>query len=34
MTAFRGRLTFPDRDRRGRVIAFSARILARASPNI
>jgi DNA primase len=29
---FRGRLTFPIRDRRGRVIAFSARILAAGEP--
>jgi DNA primase len=32
MTAFRGRLTFPIRDRRGRVIAFSARILGAGEP--
>jgi DNA primase len=29
---FRGRLTFPIRDRRGRVIAFSARILGQGEP--
>src|SRR5205085_1973640 len=29
---FRGRLTFPIRDRRGRVIAFSARILGAGEP--